>query len=217
MRLGAGGPDASTLRARPQEPTLAARPPAFLFRPVLAKEKAPPEGRFEVPAVGADLRRHAPRSTGCLRYVSVKMSDADFYRVAVFYFVPVAAPRQEEPSRGQASIDRGRGAERIWRETGVAETIPAVAADGGDVAMPLREAHEHYGTPRGAVPSYVNAFAVQSLAYTTASDALGAARAIRAPTLAPPLTRAFVAALQAPHEEMWIQSKGQCGPTPAPL
>jgi fermentation-respiration switch protein FrsA (DUF1100 family) len=83
--------------------------------------------------------------------------------------------------------------------------------------MPLREAYEYYGTPRGAAANYVNAFAVQSLAYTTAFDALGAAPAIKAPTLvihsekalAPALARAFFAALQAPHEELWIQSTGQ--------
>src|SRR5262245_37837536 len=53
-----------------------------------------------------------------------------------------------------AKIDRGRAAERKWRETGEAETIGAVAPDGGDVAMPLREAYEFYGTPRGQVPNY---------------------------------------------------------------
>ena len=37
----------------------------------------------------------------------------------------------------QAAIDRGRAAERKWRESGEAETIRAVAPDGGDVAMPL--------------------------------------------------------------------------------
>src|SRR5262245_61559141 len=118
---------------------------------------------------------------------------------------------------GQARIDRGCAAERSWRETGITETIPAVTAEGGDVAMPLREAFEYYGTPRGAVANYRNAFAVQSLAYTTAFDAFGAASTIRVPTLlvhsenalAPPLAREFFAALQAPHEEMWIKSAGQ--------
>jgi uncharacterized protein len=59
----------------------------------------------------------------------------------------------------QATIDRARAAERKWRETGEAETIRAVAPDGGDVAMPLREAYEFYGTPRGQVPNYVNGYA----------------------------------------------------------
>jgi fermentation-respiration switch protein FrsA (DUF1100 family) len=123
----------------------------------------------------------------------------------------------ESRRAGQERIDRGRAAERSWRETGITETIPAVAAEGDDVAMPLREAFEYYGTPRGAVANYLNAFAVQSLAYTTAFDAFGAASVIKVPTLmlhsenalAPPLAREFFAALQAPHEEMWITSTGQ--------
>ena len=86
----------------------------------------------------------------------------------------------------------------------MAETIPAVAPDNGDVAMPLREAFEFYGTPRGAVPNYVNGFAVQSFAYTTPFDAVGTAPDINVPTLvvhsenalAPPLARQFIAGLR---------------------
>jgi hypothetical protein len=83
----------------------------------------------------------------------------------------------------QATIDRGLAAERHWLETGQAETIPAVALDGGDVAMPLREAYEFYGTPRGGVPNYVNGYAVQSLAYSLPFDARGAAETIEVPVL----------------------------------
>jgi uncharacterized protein len=68
----------------------------------------------------------------------------------------------ESVEAAASSIARARAADKKWQETGVAETIPAVGADGGDVAMPLREAYEYYGTSRGAVPNYVNAFAVQS-------------------------------------------------------
>jgi fermentation-respiration switch protein FrsA (DUF1100 family) len=114
-------------------------------------------------------------------------------------------------------IERGRVAERAWRETGVAETIPAVAPDGGDVAMPLREAYEFYGTARGAVSNYLNAFAVQSFAYTTPFDAVGAAPLIDAPTLvvhsenalAPALARKFIAGLHVPVETSWLTSSGQ--------
>ena len=114
-------------------------------------------------------------------------------------------------------IERGRAAERAWRETGIADTVPAVAPDGGDVAMPLREAYEFYGTARGAVPNYVNAFAVQSFAYTTPFDAIGAGRLIEAPTLivhsenalAPTLARKFAAELRAPAETAWLTSSGQ--------
>jgi fermentation-respiration switch protein FrsA (DUF1100 family) len=117
----------------------------------------------------------------------------------------------------QAAIERGRAAERKWRETGEAETIPAVGPDGGDVAMPLREAYEFYGTPRGQVPNYVNRYAVQSSAYTVPFDARGAADAIEVPVLvvhseqalAPGLAHAFYAALKSPKRELWLRSQGQ--------
>jgi fermentation-respiration switch protein FrsA (DUF1100 family) len=117
----------------------------------------------------------------------------------------------------RAAIDRGRAAERKWRETGEAETIRAVAPDGGDVAMPLREAYEFYGTPRGQVPNYVNGYAVQSSAYTVPFDARGAADAIDVPVLIihseralnPELAHAFFAAVRSPKEELWLRSQGQ--------
>ena len=117
----------------------------------------------------------------------------------------------------QATIDRGRAAERRRRETGEAETIRAVAPDGGDVAMPLREAYEFYGTPRGQVPNYVNRYAVQSSAYTMPFDARGAADAIDVPVLivhskealTPDLAHAFYAAVRSPKQELWLQSQGQ--------
>jgi hypothetical protein len=63
----------------------------------------------------------------------------------------------------------------------------------------------------------VNAFAVQSFAYTVPFDAIGAAKSIDAPTLiihsenalAPPLARKFVAGLHAPAETIWLASSGQ--------
>jgi fermentation-respiration switch protein FrsA (DUF1100 family) len=117
----------------------------------------------------------------------------------------------------QAKIERGRAAERTWRETGVAETIPAVAPDGGDVAMPLREAYEFYGTPRGQVPNYVNGYAVQSLAHSLPFDARGAADVIEVPVLivhseralTPDLAHAFYSAVQSPKHELWLKSQGQ--------
>jgi uncharacterized protein len=117
----------------------------------------------------------------------------------------------------QATIDRGRAAERKWRETGEAETIPAVAADGGDVAMPLREAFEFYGTPRGQVPNYVNGYAVQSLAHSLPFDARGAADVLEAPVLivhsekalTPDLAHAFYSAVKSPKRELWLESQGQ--------
>jgi uncharacterized protein len=117
----------------------------------------------------------------------------------------------------QAAIDRGRAAERKWHETGEAETIPAVAPDGGNVAMPLREAYEFYGTPRGGVPNYVNGYAVQSLAYSLPFDARGAAGEISVPVLivhsekalTPELAHAFYSAVKSPKRELWLESQGQ--------
>jgi fermentation-respiration switch protein FrsA (DUF1100 family) len=117
----------------------------------------------------------------------------------------------------QASIARGRAAEQRWRETGDAETIPAVAAEGGDVAMPLMEAYEFYGTPRGQVPNYVNGYAVQSSAYAVPFDARGAADTLDVPVLvvhsdaalSPDLARAFYGAVESPKQELWLQSQGQ--------
>src|SRR5262245_58145146 len=117
----------------------------------------------------------------------------------------------------QAKIDRGRAAERKWRETGEPEVIPAVGPDGGDVAMPLKEAYEYYGTPRGAVPNYVNGYAVQSLAYSLPFDARRAAGSIGVPVfivhsnkaLAPDLARAFYADVRATKIDLWLDSQGQ--------
>jgi len=117
----------------------------------------------------------------------------------------------------QATIQRGRAAERRWRETGEPETIPAVAPDGGDVAMPLREAYEFYGTPRGQVANYVNGYAVQSLARSLPFDARGAADVIEVPVLlvhsehalTPDLAHAFFSAVKSPKHELWLQSQGQ--------
>ena len=83
--------------------------------------------------------------------------------------------------------------------------------------MPLRETYEYYGTSRGAVPNYVNAFAVQSRAYTATFDSMGAAELIKVPTLivhaekalAPALARRFIANLAGPHEELSLTLRGQ--------
>jgi uncharacterized protein len=117
----------------------------------------------------------------------------------------------------QAAIDRGRAAEHRWQATGEAETIPAVGPEGGDVAMPLREAYEFYGTPRGQVSNYVNGYAVQSLAHSLPFDARGAAQEIDVPVLivhseralVPELAHAFYSAVQSPKRELWLDSEGQ--------
>jgi hypothetical protein len=147
---------------------------------------------------------------------------ADDERIAAFAGVAGVYPdanafARSSPQEYQAAIDRGLAAEEHWRDTGEGETIPAVAPDGGDVAMPLREAYEYYGTPRGAVDNYTNGFAVQSLAYTTPFDAQEAAARIRVPfllvhserALAPALAREFYASVRTPKSELWLASQGQ--------
>jgi fermentation-respiration switch protein FrsA (DUF1100 family) len=94
-----------------------------------------------------------------------------------------AKTREMVGANYQGLVDAARAAERKFRETGQAETIPAVGPDGGNVAMPLREAYEFYGTPRGAVANYVNGFAVQSRAYLLPFDAMGAASEVKVPFL----------------------------------
>ena len=83
--------------------------------------------------------------------------------------------------------------------------------------MPLREAYEFYGTPRGQVPNYVNGYAVQSSAYTVTFDARRAADLIKVPVmivhseqaLAPDLARSFYSAGSSPKQELWLESQGQ--------
>ena len=111
-------------------------------------------------------------------------------------------------------VERGKAAERKWRETGQTETIPAVAANGGDVAMPFAEAFDYYGT-RAAVPNYVNGWAVQSYAEVLHWDAIGAAPSIKVPTLVvhseqaamPDLARRLVAEVSGPKSELWLTSR----------
>jgi len=67
--------------------------------------------------------------------------------------LPDAQATEQSINSAAPAIARARVAEKRWRETGVEETVPAVAADNGDVAMPLAEAFAYYGTPRGAVPN----------------------------------------------------------------
>jgi fermentation-respiration switch protein FrsA (DUF1100 family) len=146
------------------------------------------------------------------RAVAEEPQFSAFATIAGYY-----AEASEAVSAGaRSSLERAQAAERRWRETGIAETIPAVAADNGDVAMPLDEAFAYYGTSRGAVPNYVNGFAVQSRVHTMAFDALGAAHLIKVPTvlvhsekaLAPALARRFQANLD-DARIVWLPSLGQ--------
>lgn len=147
---------------------------------------------------------------------------ADDGRIAAFAGIAGVYPDAEQTrawmgERYETAIERANAAERRWRETGEAETIPAVAPGNGDVAMPLDEAYAYYGTPRGALANYVNGFAVQSRARTLPFDAQQLARRIGVPTiivhsekaLLPALARRFYEGLAAEKEELWLQSQGQ--------
>lgn len=115
----------------------------------------------------------------------------------------------------EAALASGRAARERWEATGQLDTIPAVGD--GEVAMPLAEARAYYGTPRGAVTNYTNAFAVMSREHTLPYDAQSAAAKIRAATLfvhseralAPGLARSFHAALAGPKAIHWLESQGQ--------
>ncbi len=117
----------------------------------------------------------------------------------------------------EAAIARARRALERFNATGEAETIPAVAPDLGDVAMPLLEAYEYYGTPRGQVPNYVNGFAVQSRLYTLDFDVQTLAPAITVPTLIvhsekalmPALAKSFYERLTTRKAQLWLTSQGQ--------
>jgi uncharacterized protein len=108
-------------------------------------------------------------------------------------------------------------AKRRYEAGGEADMIPAVGKGDGPVAMPLAEAYEYYGTARGAVPNYTNAFAVLSRLDTLPYDAQSAAPKITVPTalvhsekaLAPALARKFFDGLAGPKTIHWLDSKGQ--------
>ncbi|HEY5934396.1 MAG TPA: alpha/beta hydrolase [Kofleriaceae bacterium] len=132
------------------------------------------------------------------------------------FFHDVEQQRTWMKERFDPAIERARAAREHFEQTGEAESIPAVGTS-GEVAMPLEEAFEYYGTPRGGVPGYTNNFAVMSREHTLPWDAQSAAPKITAPTilvhsdqaLAPPLAKKFYTALGGPKELVWTESRGQ--------
>ncbi|MCY0989090.1 alpha/beta hydrolase [Nannocystis sp. ILAH1] len=138
-----------------------------------------------------------------------------FAAVAGFFHDVAMQLKWMGPAGFEATIASGRAARERWEATGQVDTIPAVGE--GEVAMPLAEAFNYYGTPRGAVANYVNAFAVMSREHTIPYDAQAAAPRIRVPTaivhsekaLAPALARSFHAALGGPKAIHWLTSQGQ--------
>lgn len=114
----------------------------------------------------------------------------------------------------ELTLERAIEAREHFEDTGDAREIPTVGD--GEVAMPLAEAFEYYGTPRGAVPNYVNALALMSREHTIPWDAQGAAYDITVPTvmvhsenaLAPELARKFFTSLAGLKEQVWVDSEG---------
>lgn len=131
------------------------------------------------------------------------------------FFHDAAKQREWMGEKFDLAMDRAKAARLVFERSGEAEMIPAVGE--GDVAMPLKEAFEYYGTPRGAHPNYKNAFAVMSREKTLPYDAQHHAQAIRVPTLmihsedalAPAQARAFFEKLAGPKKGLWVESIGQ--------
>lgn len=133
------------------------------------------------------------------------------------FFHDAEQQRQWSGAGFEQALERARAARHRWETTGDAETIPAVGKE-GDVAMPLAEAFEYYGTSRGgSLGGYVNAFAVMSREHTLVYDSQSAAREIRVPVtlvhsenaLSPSLARAFFEKLGGDKHLEWLSSTGQ--------
>jgi uncharacterized protein len=133
------------------------------------------------------------------------------------YFADAAMTRKSMGERFDEAIALARGARERYEKNGDAQYIPAVGIDDPNVAMPMRDAYEYYGTSRGAVPTYVNSFAVQSREETLTFDAQSAASGIRVPTLllhsrnalAPSLAERFHAGLSNHGELEWMDAPKQ--------
>jgi len=136
---------------------------------------------------GAEVTRFSPSPTGFLHIGGVYVATID------------------------VDIARHSGGRYLVR---LEDTDQARVTEGA--AEQFAEAFAYYGTPRGAVPNYINSFAVQSWANTSTFDAIGAAKLITVPTivihsekaLAPSLARRFQADLNNARV-LWVESSGQ--------
>jgi fermentation-respiration switch protein FrsA (DUF1100 family) len=133
--------------------------------------------------------------------------------VVAGFFHDASGQRTAMGAEYEPRLERAVAAREHFEDTGQAEVIPAVGE--GDVAMPLPEAFEYYGTSRGAVPGYVNEFALMSGEHTLPWDAQNAAYDITVPTVmvhsecaaAPALARKFFAGLGGLKEQIWVDSE----------
>lgn len=117
----------------------------------------------------------------------------------------------------ESSIESAIESRRAFESKGVVDHIPAVSDTSKDVAMPLDEAFEYYGTPRGEHPNYANRFATMSREHTLPWNAVALASSISIPTLmihsenalSPMLARRWFERLGGPKAELWLESEGQ--------
>jgi fermentation-respiration switch protein FrsA (DUF1100 family) len=128
------------------------------------------------------------------------------------FFHDVTRQRRWMGDDYEPNLERAIEAREHFEDTGEAHVMPVVGD--GEVAMPLAEALEYFGTPRGAVPNYVNEFAIMSGEHTLTWDAQSAAYDITVPTLmvhsktaaAPGLARKFFGSLGGLKDQVWIES-----------
>jgi hypothetical protein len=185
----------------------------------------PPRKVEDVLAAVAWLREHAGATkVGAIGvcagagYMSaaIPAGPIDAFATVAGFFHDAGKQREWMGEGFDEQIERARKARLEYEATGECEMIPAVGLE-GEVAMPMKEAYEYYGTDRGAVAGYENAFAVMSREHTLPWDAQRHAAEIRVPTLmvhsenalVPALARKFFAALGGPKQEVWVASKGQ--------
>jgi fermentation-respiration switch protein FrsA (DUF1100 family) len=130
------------------------------------------------------------------------------------FFHDATQQRQWMGKDYEPAIEKAVEAREQFEDSGEAHVIPAVGD--GEAGMPLAEALEYYGSSRGNVSNYKNAFAIMSREHTLPWDAQAAAYDITVPTLvvhsenalAPDLARKFFASLNGLKEQVWIDSKG---------
>lgn len=138
-----------------------------------------------------------------------------FAGVAGFYS-DAAATKASMGEDYDRAIARAEAARKRFERGEEAPSIPAVGKE-GEVAMPLDEAFDYYGTERGAVPNYTNGYALQSRAETLSFDVQGRVGELKQPALvvhsenalAPALAHRFHDGLPGEKRELWLESKGQ--------
>ncbi|MBS2017438.1 MAG: alpha/beta hydrolase [Deltaproteobacteria bacterium] len=134
--------------------------------------------------------------------------------VVGYYRDPVAM-EAADPEGFRAKLDAGRRARELYEATGEVVTIPAVGLE-GDAAMTTPDTFDYYGTKRGAVPNYVNAFAVMSREPFLPFDVQAAAPRLRAPiamihserALSPAWARRFHDQVRTEKSLTWLASRG---------